>query len=134
MFRLVLVIFAAILSMSVFAKRPGPVQVPDVVFEGVNYSVLHFAVENGTGQNGGYVQASEVSTGKRIVGKKIYSTSYNSSMESDVQDVFIKSMAIDRVNRVLVVVDEKGDVYRLELKTLRLLQSTPGHKTMAPSR
>ena len=47
--------------------------------------------------------------------KEVYTVEYNPDLESDVQDVFITSLNIE--DGKLVVVNEKGDVYKVDLSS-----------------
>ena len=75
------------------AKRLGPLEVDPIVIGKVRYEVIHWGKERGLKQNGGYIAAFDVSTGKELWILKVYDIAYNPDLEGDVQDVFIVSMS-----------------------------------------
>ncbi|MAD46031.1 MAG: hypothetical protein CMI02_13390 [Oceanospirillaceae bacterium] len=104
-----------LLSGVSFAKRQVPDSVTPVIYDGIKYEVVPWSFENGTKQNGGFVRAVEVSTGKVIWAKQIYKTKYDRNPEKDMQDVFIVDLKISPEDGVLVIVNEAGIVYRVGL-------------------
>jgi hypothetical protein len=103
------------------AKRSAPKDVPPVVFEGVRYEAAHWVVVKRKRIAGGYVEAFDVKTNKKLWSVKVYSTEYASGLERDVQEVFITSMAIE--NGKLVVVNERDETYDVDLKTHRVTKA-----------
>lgn len=99
------------------AKRLGPPDVKPISRGGYVYTVPHWATENGTGQNGGYIRVLNAKTGLEVWGVQLYKTKYDAEMETDVQDVFIKSIKINLFGRKLTAVDELRRKYQLDLKT-----------------
>jgi len=99
-----------IVSENPSGKRMAPAEVKPVEYAGVKYTAPHFGVLSGQAQNGGYVEAVSIQTGKKVWGKIIY-TYPNSNQEQDSLDVFITNLKIQ--NNLLVVTDEKGRVYKL---------------------
>lgn len=85
------------------------------------YTVPHWSSQNGTGQNGGYVQILDAKTGIPVWGIQVYKTNYVKNLESDVQDVFITSIEINFWNTVLTIKDELGRIYEIDLKTRKLI-------------
>ena len=94
------------------AKRVAPPEVKPLVHQGVTYRAGHARDARG---NRGTVEAVEVSTGKRLWIVTVYEIPYKAGLETDVQDVFIKSLAID--GGCLRVTDERGKSYCVELET-----------------
>jgi hypothetical protein len=95
------------------AKRAPPAAVPAVVHEGRRYEAPHFI--NPCGQNGGCVVARDDATGAQLWALKVYCTKYDSQLETDVQEVFITSLAVEGGR--LGVTDEKSRHFAVDLGT-----------------
>ena len=48
---------------------------------------------------------------------QIYNIKYDPALEQDVQDVFIKTMSLDKKNNSLLISDERSRTYVLDLTT-----------------
>lgn len=96
---------------------PGPVT---VLHHGVRYEAVHWGRGRGIGQNGGYVQAVDPATGSVLWVHRIYTIAYDPDMEQDVQDRFITQLAISKKGDALLVGDERGGRYVLDLRTHRV--------------
>lgn len=94
------------------AKRVAPPEVKPLMHHGVTYRAGHARDSRG---NRGTVEAVEASTGKRLWIVTVYEIPYQAGLETDVQDVFIKSLAID--DGCLRVTNERGKSYCVELET-----------------
>ena len=90
------------------AKRVGPAKVPPVTIGNLRFEALHWAKERGLGQNGGYIAAFDARSGTELWTLKVYDVRYDAQLESDVQDVFIKSMSKSFFGSKLNVTDERG--------------------------
>lgn len=113
---LILLTAIATLSASMaHAKRLAPKEVTPVEHDGIQYVVVHFGVFNNTGQNGGYIEARDKKTKKKIWGLQVYKTEYDKNLESDVQDVFITGLKIDKDRKILIVENEGGKVYHVDI-------------------
>ena len=136
-------------ATNVMAKRVAPKEVPPIATEKAVFSVPHFpaidsvqnrkllealenrerelveAHENGeplkAPQNGGVVEARDPKTKKLLWQVQIYKTEYK-ALEKDVQDVFIKSLSLDKVHNLLIMSDEKSRVFVLNLSTKKVTQ------------
>lgn len=64
---------------------------------------------------GGYVVATDVESGKRLWISRLYESPANPNIEADVQNTFFKSMRLDAKDGVLVIEDEKGRTYRVDV-------------------
>lgn len=82
-----------------------------VLHAGVTYSAA------GDGW-GGYVVATETSTGKELWKIKIFTVHIKFGMEEDVQWVFITDLSLD--SNALLIRDEKSRCYRLDLEKKRV--------------
>jgi hypothetical protein len=95
------------------AKRVAPAEVPPIVIGGVRYTAPQFL--NPCGQPGGCLVASDVTTGAQLWSLKVYCTKYDPNLETDVQDVFITSLAAQE--GALVVANEKGQRFSIDVNT-----------------
>lgn len=96
-------------------KRVGPPDVPPVTIGELRFDVIHFGKTRGLGQNGGYLAATELATGKEIFVLKVYDVTYEEGLEEDVQDIFIEEMRAQ--GDQLLVVDEDGGRYLVDPST-----------------
>ena len=111
------------LSLGVFpvqAKRSAPKDVPPVTVEGVKYSAPHWGKASGKTQNGGYIQANSVETGKLLWELRVYEIKYDTNLEGDVQDVFITSVKL--VDGNLEVGNERGDTFVVDLAKRKVIK------------
>jgi hypothetical protein len=94
---------------SALAKRRAPSPVPPVIWEGVEYraplDVEHM----------GYVQAFDVTSGRKLWETKVYHVWIIPMLEEDVQWVFVSAMQVQ--DGKLLVRNENGKSFRLDLKT-----------------
>lgn len=100
---------------SAFAKRGAPVEVPSVVTPTAVFSAPHFAEEGDGRMRGGVIEAHDPETKKLLWRIRVYRTKYDPSLESDVQDVFIKTLSYDKTHHFLIMSDERGRAYVLNL-------------------
>ncbi|MDB4321945.1 hypothetical protein N9943_02945, partial [Akkermansiaceae bacterium] len=68
------------------------------------------------------IEARDSKTKKLLWQVQIYKTKYDEALEKDVQDVFIKSLTLDKVHNLLIMSDEKSRVFVLNLITKRVTQ------------
>jgi hypothetical protein len=105
--KLVLILLLTLAS-SALAKRGAPVEVKSVTHEGIQYTVpLKLGV----------IEAKDIKSDKALWKKRIYKISYIKNLEKDVQDVFIKSLKISNDKKMLIIINEDGNTYHLDLKT-----------------
>ena len=98
------------------AKKRGtpPVAAP-VTASGVRYEAVVWGRRRGLDQNGGYVTANDVKTGRELWLAKVYAPPHDPEMEADKQDLFIARLRIVDGGRALLVTDERGGRYPLDL-------------------
>ena len=96
------------------AKRMGPAKVEPVVYEGVRYTA-----PNDDGKRG-YIHAEDAKTGKALYDIEVFSVKVEPGLEEDVQWKFIRGMKIEGGS--LIVNDEKGGIYAVDLKTRKVRQ------------
>jgi hypothetical protein len=96
------------------SDAPEPVT---LLHQGVRYEAVHWGQGRGLGQNGGYVQAVDPATGSVLWLHRIYAIAYDPAKEQDKQDRFITQLAISERGEALLVGDERGGRYLLDLRT-----------------
>lgn len=121
----IIMLFILLMPLAVSAKRLPPKDVVPVVFEGIEYSVTHWTKEKGLRQNGGYILATEQSSGDEIWVKRIYETQYQQNLEKDIQDVFIIAISIDKKNRSLRVINEEGKLFKVNIDDQAVVEFSP---------
>lgn len=99
------------------AKRVAPPKVDSVVIGKLRFEVIHWGKERGLEQNGGYIAAFDTDSGKELWVLKIYNIPYDQTLESDVQDVFIKEMSKAFFSDTLTITDEKDRHYNVNPDT-----------------
>jgi hypothetical protein len=107
------------------AEIPDP---PYVDHAGVRYQAVPWGKARGLKQNGGYLAAVDTATGAEMWLLKVYDVSYDRDMEGDKLDLFITDLALDPDGSTLRVDNERGESYRVNLKTRRVvgpLATTP---------
>jgi hypothetical protein len=105
-------------------KRVAPPDVPAITLEGLRYEALLWGREQGLGQNGGLINVVDAATGKSVGVIKVYDIEYQAQLETDVQDVFFESMTASTDGKHLVVIDEKGRRFMVDL-TQRTAKPAP---------
>jgi tricorn protease-like protein len=109
-----IVIFAltAICATEALAKRIAPKEVKPVEHDGVKYTAPH---DNG---REGKVVAEDEKTKKKLWDVTVYKVKIDANEEEDVQRVFISGL--ERHGEKLIVANEKGDSYALDIKTKKV--------------
>ena len=97
------------------AKRGAPAEVLPVTVGNIEYLAPH---RNGTHKQMGFIEARDLKSGKLIWSRQIYAVKYVLELEGDVQDIFIKSIAVQGNN--LIITNERNSEYQLNLKTLHV--------------
>jgi hypothetical protein len=113
-----LLIILGSLSPPAYAKRLAPPEVPPITFSKITYSAPHWGRGEGKEQNGGYIEATDATTGKFLWELRIYTVEYDLGLEQDVQDVFIRSMKI--ADGTLRILSENGDTFVVDLSNRRV--------------
>jgi outer membrane protein assembly factor BamB len=112
-----LITMVLIWPVSAFAKRGAPKPVSPVVWEGVEYRAPLDA------EHMGHVQAIDINSGRKLWETKVYRVWIMPLLETDVQWIFITNLQVH--GRQLLVRNEAGKVYKLDLKTGRVDGVTP---------
>jgi hypothetical protein len=108
---------AASVAMPGEAKRLAPDPVAPVSFEGRRYEAIQFGKARGLGQNGGHVAAIDAASGRELWVRRIYAIRYDRGLEGDKQDVFITGLTLLPAAHALLIENERGARYRLDLRT-----------------
>jgi hypothetical protein len=98
-------------------KRAGPEPVDPVVIGAVRFEAPTDGKAKGLGQNGGFVVAHDAATGAELWTAKVYAIAYKADMEGDKQDIFIIEMKPSPDGRALLVTDDHGRRWKVDLAT-----------------
>jgi hypothetical protein len=98
-------------------KRAAPEPVDPVVIGGLRFEAPADGKAKGLGQNGGIVVAHDAASGAELWTVKVYPFAYAANLEADKQDVFITDMKPSPDARSLLVTDERGRRWRVDLAT-----------------
>ena len=82
---------------------------------GIRYEALPWGKARGLGQNGGYLAAIDVASGRESWLLKVYDVVYDGEREDDKQDLFIEDLTLE-ASGLLRVTDERGGLYRGDLQ------------------
>ncbi len=96
-------------------KRSAPDPVDPVVIGDVRYEAPPWGKASGQGQNGGVVVAHDAATGAELWSAKVYTIAYKPDLEADKQDVFIIDMKPSPDGKALLLADDRGRRWRLDL-------------------
>ena len=99
------------------AKRRAPAPVKPVIVKGVRYEQMRRAKDHGFTQSGGVIAAVEDKTDKILWTVQLYKTEYDAAEEQDVQEVYVKALALDKSGHALLATDERGRVWSVDLAT-----------------
>lgn len=107
----VLAIGFVLAASPAYAKRLPPKPVPPVSANGIEFSAPHDVLM-------GLVVATDIKSGAVIWRRQVYSVKIDPSLEEDIQWCFITSIKVEHGN--LVVNNERGYIYRINLRTLQV--------------
>ena len=110
-------IWVLLLTSIAMAKRDAPKDVLPIVTENAVYTAPHVKLPQFSTRNPGFVEARHPETKKLLWRIQIYNIKYDPALEQDVQDVFIKTMSLDKKNNSLLISDERSRTYVLDLTT-----------------
>ena len=118
-----------LLASVVMAKRAAPKDVPPIITDNATYSAPHVRMPQFSMRNPGFVEAHHPKTKKLLWRIQIYNIKYDPALEQDVQDVFIKTMSLDKKNNSLLISDERSRTYVLDLTTKKVAREVSGAQT-----
>lgn len=99
------------------ASRRAPRRVEPVVHAGVRYEQVIGKVLPEQDDTGRWLAAYDVATDKLLWGVKVYDTPHIAELERDVQAVFFASLQLDDGGRALLVSNERGRRFSIDLAT-----------------
>ena len=104
------------------SKKRGPAPPPPagVSAAGVHYTAITNGTARGLDQPTGYIAATDAKTGRELWTLKIYPTRTDPEMEQDKQDLYIAKLALADNRRALLVTDERGGRYMVDLASRRV--------------
>lgn len=99
-------------------KRDAPPSVEPLEHNCIRYEVEHWGKTKGLKQNGGYIAAVDIANNEQIKWIQIYKIKYSWwGKEDDKQDIFINEISLDKLKNKLIITDEKGRIFHLDLLT-----------------
>jgi hypothetical protein len=96
-------------------KRAAPEAVEPVVIGTVRFEAPPWGKAQGRGQNCGIVVARDAATGAELWTSKVDAIAYKADMEGDKQDIFIIDMKASADGKALLLTDDRGRRWRLDL-------------------
>lgn len=100
---------------AISASRAAPPIVRFVLFEGIKYRQILDATPFGKDQRTGYLAAYPENGDEPLWLLKVYSITKIEHLEQDVQDVFFKTMRLDEKNRQLLIENETGASFIVDI-------------------
>lgn len=94
-----------------------------VTYKGICYEQVRNARERGFKQSGGVIAAIDVASGKEIWTIQVYTTEFNPNEEADVQEIYIEKMYIDKRSDLLIVRDEIGRTFVVDINNRTVVES-----------
>ncbi len=105
-------------------KRVGPQAVPPLIIDSIRLEAVNAGRKRGLPQNGGYVEAFDLQSGKALWLLQVYAIQYSQEIEEDVQDRFITALEWDAANKSVIVHAEFARRFAFDLQT-RLVRALP---------
>lgn len=87
---------------------------------GVRYQAINWGKAQGLEQNGGYIAAIDEKSGEQKWLVRVYPVYYDSHKEADKQDVFIRKLAWGGSNQEIIIENELGEIFALDLINLKV--------------
>jgi hypothetical protein len=115
-FVLIFVALALLLPSLALGKRVAPAKLEPVIYQGVRY-----IAPNDDGRRA-YIEARDIQTNKKLWDLTIFTNRIDPTLEEDVQWIFINALNIR--DGALIVTSERDKIYRVDLKTKAVTQST----------
>jgi ketosteroid isomerase-like protein len=125
MSRFILMFFTVLLPGLALAKRAPPAKVEPVIHQDVRY-----IVPNDDGRRA-YIEAWDVQTNKKLWDLTVFTNRIDPKLEEDAQHVFIKMLRVR--DGTLIVTSERGETYRVDLKTKAVTQSERPNTALEPA-
>lgn len=100
------------------AKRRAAPEVAAVTLDGVRYEQAVLArSEAGGGQRTGWLAARKGASGEPLWRVRVYELQVDPRLEGDVQDVFFASMTASPDGHELLIANERGDRFAVDVRT-----------------
>jgi hypothetical protein len=99
------------------ASRRAPRRLEPVVHAGVRYEQVIGKALPDQDESGRYLAAYDMASNQLLWGVKVYDTPQNAELERDVQAVFFASMQLDDSGKSLLVANERGRRFAIDLAT-----------------
>lgn len=96
-------------------KRCEPTDVQSVRHGGLRYEAPRLGAPLGYAQDGGIVVARLADSGELVWTRLVYRVARDPGIEGDKQDVFIKNLTLSADGKRLVIVNERGQRFDLNL-------------------
>jgi len=97
------------------ASRPAPPAVPPVVRDGIRYEQVRNGHDAGLASLTGNLAAYDMTDNVRLWTLPVYATTLVPGMETDVQEVYFRTMAFGD-DGMLEIVTERGARYRVDVE------------------
>jgi len=101
-------------------SRIGMPELPAIVFENRKYDEIRNGGTLGLRQRTGYVSVIDTEKVELLFLIKIYDVVFDPDIEADVQDVFFTRMELDAAARRIVIENERGGRFALDLDSLEV--------------
>ena len=98
-------------------SRPPPPSVAPVLIDGVRFVQLTNPGPVGLAPGGGWLVAADAKTAEPLWSLRVYGNAADAGDETDVQQVFFRSMKRVRGERALEIENERGKSFRVDLAT-----------------
>ena len=98
-------------------KRGPPPPAPSLVSQGIRYQAIEPGTRSDLEPNAAYVAATAMNTGRQLWIARIYDHPVDPDMEEDKQTVFISRLASAEHGRALLVIDERGRRFSVDLSS-----------------
>jgi hypothetical protein len=106
------------------AKRLAPPTLPAVTLHGVRYEQAPLVPDDGTRQRTGWLDAYRGTSQAQLWRVRVYALKIDPKLEDDVQDVFFRSRVASPDGREILIENERGERFALDVRT-RDVRSVP---------
>jgi hypothetical protein len=107
-------------QMTSSPKRLGAAPVAPLIVNGMRIEAVNAGRKRGLGQNGGYIETFDLASGKAMWLLQVYKIDYAKNMEEDVQDRFIERLESTADGANLLVTDENGNRFEVDLASRKV--------------
>jgi hypothetical protein len=96
-------------------SRGAPPAVAPIVIDGIRYEQVMDAKVDDQPQRTGYLAAVKADTDEQLWLLRVYELTHVDNLEQDVQDVFFKSMSIEPSTGQLLIENEQGQTFSVDV-------------------